>query len=678
MQTSIALPIILCAALVAGVIAAVAPQTPIDGLADDAAAAARSATLGARDMADAKAVVLLLDEKSLDASVLVGTPRALMSPLWTTLTEKALTHGADSVALDFILAFDGADLRLGETQPLKSYDTLFLRLLMKESRAGRLLIGRSKDMPPARRFASVAGAAGVAYVDTHPDGDGVVRRMRLGHTLEDGTIAPTLAGALLAARAVDAIPITPSAPLTHLPTASVIDVLICDNPEALRRLFTGRVVLVGSGLPSEDRVITPDRFMARTPAPSPGAPCDFVNPPLGDRGRSIPGVYLHAAAVDAVRSGWALTPLSPEGIGLTAAAAAVLAALAGLWLGSVWLAAMVAACVGVIGFVGAAWAQEIGYLTYAARPAFGAVIGFAFAWAGRLVFLGRRARTLRTSFARYVAPEVIDRLLKQDRLPELDGEHRHVTIMFADLSGFTALSEQVDGKTLTAIVNRYLSLIAAEVARSGGYVDKFIGDAVMAIWNAPADLADHEQAAISAAVAIRDAVAAEAARDREQDLPGFSIKIGLNSGSAVVGNVGSPDRLNYTAVGDVVNVAARLEGLPHVFGTPVLIGAACAKAAMDQFAMLEIASIQVKGRAQSLAVFAPLSDQDRRYFSDYAAALTLYRAQQFAAAAKSWRALGKFQWTGADLSVAMAGLADAVVEHELDDAWDGAIVMQTK
>jgi adenylate cyclase len=361
-----------------------------------------------------------------------------------------------------------------------------------------------------------------------------------------------------------------------------------------------------------------------------------------------------------------------------AAAAGLAAALAGLLLGSSWMAAAVAAGVGAISFGGAAWALELGYLTASARPIFGAGLGFTCAWAGRLAFLDRRTKVLRNSFARYVAPEVVDRLLSQDRLPELEGERRHITVMFADLSGFTALSEQIDGKSLTTIVNRYLGLIATEVSASGGYVDKFIGDAVMAIWNAPLDLADHEHAAVSATIAIRDAIQAEAEKDRATGLPGFSIKIGLNTGDAVVGNVGSQERLNYTAVGDVVNVSARLEGLPGTFKTPILLGEASARPVTDSFNLLEIASIQVKGRLEPLAIFAPLSEADSASFYAYGQALANYRTRNFTDAAAQWRALAVAPWSGANLSRAMADFAEALINDEPDEDWSGAIIMMTK
>jgi len=677
MRLAVVLPVIAAGALLAGLIAAFAPFTLIDGYADDAAAAARVAVVGSRDMGDAAVAVVLLDQESLARPPLTETPRALMSPIWAALAGKAFAHGADKVALDFILAYDAADLRVGETRPLKSYDAAFLRLLLREGRAGRLVIGRSRELAPARRFAAVAGA-GVAHVDIVSDGDGVTRRMRLGFAEPGGGVAPTLAGALLGAASAEAVPITPPAPLTDLPTARAIDVLTCADAAALGRFFRGRTVLIGAGLPGEDRLRAPDRFMRRAAVPARSEdPCALAPPALDIGPGGIPGVLLFAGAVDAARSGWALATAPPLAVALAAAIVGAIVAFAGLGLAPA-SAAAVAAAVATLGFAGAAAAQEASVLFPAARLGFAALIGFAVGWSGRLVFLDRRARALRAGFGRYVSPELVSRLMAQDRLPELDGEQRHVAVMFADLSGFTALSERVDGKTLTATVNAYLTVIADEVARSGGYVDKFIGDAVMAIWNAPADHDDHERAAVQAAVAIRDAVAAAAARDAAAGLPTFSIKIGVNSGLAVVGNVGSPDRLNYTAVGDTVNVAARMEGLPSVLATPVVIGADCACAAAADFAMLEVASIQVKGRREPVAVFAPLNAADRTWFADYAAALAAYRARDFAAAAARWRALAAAPWNGASLAAAMAGLAEDTAREPLDDDWPGALVMRTK
>ncbi|SLN75722.1 CHASE2 domain-containing protein [Oceanibacterium hippocampi] len=677
MRAAVVLQVLVAATALSTAMAVLTPFTLIDGVANDAATATRVAIDPRVDLAEAGVVVLLLDEKSVNAEPLDAMPRTLMSPVWAALTEKALANGATGVGFDFILAFDGGDLRIGDARPLKNYDTPFLRVLLRETRAGNLFIGRSRDIVPARRFAGIARDRGMAFVDVTADPDGVVRRIHPFFSVAEGNVSPSLSGALLKDGETADIQITPPAPLTDLPAVSVIDVLACDEPSALAGLFNGRAVLVGSGLPGEDRITAPDRFMRRSPVTSGTGPCDFPRPAITAQGADVPGVFVHAAAIDARLSGWALRPASLLTVGLVAALAAALAGLAGLTIAPV-LAATTVVALGLIGFAGAAWAQDAGILFPAARPAGAALIGFVAGWAGRLLFLDRRSRALRASFGRYVAPELVDRILAQEKLPELEGEQRYVTIMFADLSGFTALSERVDGKTLTATVNAYLGIIAGEVERSGGYVDKFIGDAVMAMWNAPADHDDHERVAVAAAVGIRDAVAAAAERDRARGLPAFSIKVGVNSGHAIVGNVGSEKRLNYTAVGDAVNIAARMEGLPAVFATPVVVGEACARAAAADFAMLEIASIQVKGRKEPVAVYAPLDEAARLHLPAYAAALQAYRNRAFDKAADGWRALSARDWSGAAIAAVMVDFADLAAEETLDESWAGFLVMKTK
>ncbi|MEL7466382.1 MAG: adenylate/guanylate cyclase domain-containing protein [Pseudomonadota bacterium] len=676
MRLRIVFQVLAAAVLFGAALAAYLPQNTVGGWADDRAAAARALIWGERSFEAASVVVVALDEASVNDPRLAATPRALMSPIWAEIALKALDHGAEAVALDFIIAFDGIDLVVDGETPLRRYDTPFLRMLAKEGRAGRLIIGRSQRLLPGRRFSAAARERGVAFVDIDADPDGVVRRVRARFTTEAGEVAATLSGAILGAEAAVETRITPPAPLTMLPAVNVADLLACDDEAALRSLFAGRAVLVGGALPGEDRFRAPDRYLTES-GRTPPTPCARTEMDVRGPGGDIPGVWLHAAAVDAARSGWALQPAPQWAVAAVAAVAAAVAGLTALTLAPS-AAGAIALGIGLVGFGGAAAAQEAGMLFPAARAGFAALVGFTAGWTGRLLFLDRRARALRSSFGRYVAPELVERILAQERLPELDGEQRDVAVMFADLSGFTALSERVDGKTLTATVNKYLSIIAREVEASGGYVDKFIGDAVMAIWNAPVDLPDFERAAARAAISIRDQVEAAAEADAARGLPNFKIKVGLNSGRAIVGNVGDENRLNYTAVGDTVNIAARMEGLPSAFLTPVVMGAACADAIREEFAILEVASIQVKGRKEPVGVYAPYGATARPYFDRYEAALAAYRARDFASAADGWRALASEAWEGAALSGAMAGFADLTAAEALPDDWNGAVVMTTK
>ncbi|MFN3262337.1 MAG: adenylate/guanylate cyclase domain-containing protein [Pikeienuella sp.] len=681
---------VLFAAAAGGGLAALAPPAALDGAAGDGAAALRA--LAAPGGFETPHVALvLLDETSVADPRLESTPRALMSPVWATLAETALASGAVSVGFDFIFAFDAAAFRIGEEAPLARHDDAFLQLLRREGRAGRLAIGRSAALAPARRFALMAGGASLAHVDIETEPDGVVRRVRTAFLTVEGGLAPTLSGALTgAAAAPQTLNIIPPAPLDSLPAARLADVLACaEEPggaAALSAFFGGRVVLVGGALPGEDRFRAPDRFFpVQEAAPeAEGGPCALAPPPVRGPGGDLPGVFLHAAAADAVLSGWAPAPTAPAVDAALAALFAALAALAGLRLAPA-RAAAAAGGLAVLGFAGAAAALEAGVLAPAARPGLAALLGFGIGWAGRLLLLDRRARALRDSFSRYLAPSLVDRMLSQERLPALEGEPREVTVMFADLSGFTALSEKVnsgelEATVLTATVNAYLSIIAAEVERSGGYVDKFIGDAVMALWNAPVEAPDHARAAVRAAVAIRELVPAAGRRDRARNLPAFAVKIGVNAGPAIVGNVGTETRMNYTAIGDAVNLAARLEGLCSTFGTEIVLGPGVAAASAEDFDMLEIAPIRVKGRREPASVFTPLAKgSEPARIAAFAAALALWRTARFGEARAAWEALTEGAWPGAGAAAAMARFArEAEAGPPPPPDWDGAVTMTAK
>lgn len=216
--------------------------------------------------------------------------------------------------------------------------------------------------------------------------------------------------------------------------------------------------------------------------------------------------------------------------------------------------------------------------------------------------LRQTQQAIRATFERYVAPAVVERMLADPKQVALGGRLQEVTVLFADLEGFTRLSEQTSPEELLAVLNAYLTMAVGIIRASGGTVDKFVGDGVIALYNAPLAQPDHALLAVKAAQSIREGLPAfHAGLAPEQRL---LVNFGIHSGPAVVGNVGAPDLMNFTAVGDTVNVAARLQDASR--GGQILISAATFAQLSGQVETAPIGLRQVKGRAGSIMTYEVL------------------------------------------------------------------------
>jgi class 3 adenylate cyclase len=194
-----------------------------------------------------------------------------------------------------------------------------------------------------------------------------------------------------------------------------------------------------------------------------------------------------------------------------------------------------------------------------------------------------------------------------------------------------------------ALTNTYHAMMVEAVEATGGYINQFLGDAVMALWGAPLADPDHAASAARAALRIVENIMLAKAEADALGVPGYAVKIGVNSGPAVVGNVGAPRRYNYTAVGETVNIAARLESVPEDYGCRIVIGPATAAAIADRFVVCELDWIKVKGKNEAFSVFQLIGERSTaesaqmRYREQYGAGLERYRAGDFATAEDIWR-----------------------------------------
>ena len=230
----------------------------------------------------------------------------------------------------------------------------------------------------------------------------------------------------------------------------------------------------------------------------------------------------------------------------------------------------------------------------------------------------QQRRQIRSRFMQYVSPALVEQLAQQPERLVLGGEEREMTIMFSDMRGFTSISEtyKSDPQGLTALMNRFLTPLTNAILDRKGTIDKYMGDAIMAFWNAPLDDKDHELNACEAAIDMLERVD-ELNQQREQEAKAedrpfipLNIGVGLNTGICVVGNMGSDQRFDYSVFGDSVNLASRLEGQSKEYGFPIIVGSRTALAVKDRFAILELDFIMVKGKKEPEVIYAIAGRED--------------------------------------------------------------------
>lgn len=234
---------------------------------------------------------------------------------------------------------------------------------------------------------------------------------------------------------------------------------------------------------------------------------------------------------------------------------------------------------------------------------------------------GKQHRFVRGAFQHFVSADVVERIVRDPNLLALGGERREMTMFFADIDGFTTLSEKMEPSNLVRFINRLLSEVTEIIVRHEGTIDKYEGDAVIAFWNAPLANPDHRARAVEAAIACQ--VRLDELGDSFQADFGFKprLRIGLNTGVVTVGNFGSSKRFNYTVIGDAVNLAARLEGTNKVFGTRILVSETTHEGLAERFVWRRVGEVMVKGKQRSTRLFEPL---DPRLQERMIAALPTY------------------------------------------------------
>ena len=578
------------------------------------------------------------------------------TPQWRELMENAADFDhmfAEALAegpsvTGFVMRSDG-----GETQvPMLKKDFI----IIGNDPSARLLPykGAVLTLPSLTEAASGNGA-----LNSLPDADGIIRRIPLVFAM-DGQLYPSLSAELLRVAqgervspqiktvgaggasgevdvgmetnilsvrigefAIDTNPegdfyvhYTPYTPQRYIPAWKLL------SPEFDVSALEGQIVLIGTSAAGlKDIRATPLEPLAN-------------------------GVEIHAQAIEQVIEGNLLSrPDWIEGVeilgllGFGLLLIICMSVVSALW-GAIFCVVILSASV-----FGAAHAfQHHHLLLDATSPAVALLLLYMLESLRRYIITERERREIRHAFVHYMSPALVEKLAENPQALKLGGEMRDMTILFSDIRGFTTLSEMYDAEALTRFLNRYLTPMTDVILSHRGTIDKYMGDAIMAFWNAPLDEPEHAALACRAAMEMlkaKDALntrrEAEAKEQGTRFLP-VQIGIGLNSGNCCVGNMGSDQRFDYSVLGDDVNLASRLEGQSKYYGVAIIIGEHT-HARAPGFATLEIDLIRVKGKTEAVRIFTLLGDETlaatpafQRLREAHDALLAAYRSQEWDAA----------------------------------------------
>ncbi len=545
-------------------------------------------------------------------------------------------------------------------------------------------------------------AAGVGFLNWRPDADRVVRRVPLILNV-NGALQPSLAmEALRTAQGASTYIVKSSNASGETAFGQVYGVLAIRNGD----------LTIPTDASGDVRVYfarsDPRRTIPAWKALEPGADLsdlrgsivffgasaallsDIVATPLSP---AMPGVEAHAQIVEQLLSGQTLRRPDWAPSAEWMATAVICAALVvttwflGPYLAALFYGVVLAAIVAVSWF---AFSRH-GILIEPTYPAFSAAAVY-FAGVSTLYAVKRhQEREIRSAFGRFVSPAVVARLAEKPGALELGGLQRELTLLFCDIRSFTTISEGLNASELTHFLNEYLTPMTDAILDREGTIDKYMGDAIMAFWNAPLDDPDHAAHAVESALEMRQTLVTlnEGWRSRaeaeERPFKPVRFGIGLNSGECCVGNLGSLRRFDYSAIGDEVNVASRLEGACKIFEVDI-IGSETVRAEAPDFAWLEIDSVLVKGKTRPVGLYALAGDLGVAASDEFAALsrvhgamLAAYRNRDFAGA------ISMAKEAGARAPIAVRGLYSynlrrfgQLAESAQDPDWRPLIALDEK
>jgi class 3 adenylate cyclase len=559
---------------------------------------------------------ITVDDQTLLA--LKDDPLAFWAPYWAQAMIVLNEAGAKAVGLDFIYMVSAESwlrkLNLPDSQISREYDTPFRAAL---SQGNAILITHLVDLPNGeldllqppddQRLLLPGGNNDLGIANLHPDADKHVRgfypvmipdprvpglafnmQLALRAASADPSKSEWDIGGVTLKRELKRYPIGYAGPPGTIPTVSMLALL---QPDALEKpevkALRGKVAIIAANNSgTSDRHFTPY---------SRGAHAD-----------QMAGGEIHANIVETLLSGRYPRPLPAW---LEIAYVSLLLAAAGWFFlsfsvgGSAAFGVVLLLAVVTPGYFAFQhdWVVPIAELQTGLAAAFLMTLGL------RLTGEERARSRMRQVFGRYVSDEVVNVLLADDRKPDLAGETKVVTVLFSDIRGFTTISEKLSAHEVVEMLNAYFTRVCEPILAQGGTVDKYIGDAVMAVFGSPVTYPDHARRAVRAALGM--AQEAKGFKDwmqrrfPDRGIAEFGIGVGLFTGEAVIGDIGTPKRREFTAIGDTVNAASRLEGVTKELKCVVVVSESTMKAAGPGVRTGKVETLSVKGRSEPIRVY---------------------------------------------------------------------------
>ena len=620
---------------------------------------------------DSNVVVVAIDEETYEVSPFASKPKITWTPQLASIQNAIIAAEPSAIGYDIIYATSLESLQ-------KGYDKPFLKSLHKASRKNKIVLGYTHYQNGLRIHPFGSSSFVVQNRKTNDnnmrplnmvvDSDDVIRRIPVYFASHENKHELSMA-AELAARKLGQYPQITTEQQTgirladheipvfnnnsaylnfqgdnDIPTYSLADMYWCaeQNRQAyFEKHFKDKIVIFGVASTLEDRKYTSNRFMNQQGIGYQAERCtdklDQLN--IGrTRFKTIPGVYIHAVAINDLIRGTALQRLDYSQEQLIIVLTAALIILAGFSLTPRNSFMALISLSGIVVVSGIYSLQQNIII-----PALPVILINSMVFASLLFFrfaiADQQKRLLRKSFEHYVSPAVVEQMVEDPDKLKLSGEYYQSTVVFTDLEGFTSITEALEPMRMRSLLTEYFSRMVDVMLANQGTLDKFIGDAMMCFFGVPVKNQQHPLQATRTAWEMYQALKQLNQAWQKQDLPEIRMRIGVNSGRVVAGNMGTDHLFNYTVMGDSVNLGARLESANKFYGTHIMLGQSTAAEVQPEFVLRELDRVTVKGKKEALKIYelmgpqTDISQSSLNIKQAYEEALQLYYAGEFIKAA---------------------------------------------